>query len=297
MSLIQAFVLGLFQGLTEFIPVSSSGHLVLVPWLFGWSSPNPDLALAFDTVLHLGTLVAIIGVFWRELVALAVGFVDSIRQRSLAVPQGRLAWMLIIATIPAAVMGVALKDLFESLFSSPAAAAALLVVTGVLLAASERYAGVRATAPAAQPATETVSGDAQTGGGAREQADQLGTGQALFVGVAQGIAIAPGISRSGATIAAGRFLGLTRTEAARFSFLLAIPTIAGAGALQLRHLAGAGALLPYGGPLLLGFLAALVSGYLIIRFLLSYLRQHSLLPFALYCWVVGLAALAVWLVR
>jgi len=253
MNFFQALILGLCQGLTEFIPVSSSAHLVLVPWLLGWGNPG----LAFDTVLHLGTLVA-------------VAWARSIRQRSLAAPSSRTAWALVIGTVPAAVLGVAAADFFESLFNTPGWVAALLLVTGFLLLASERWAS-------------------------RSRAlEEIGVHHALLIGLAQAFAIAPGLSRSGATISAGRFAGLSRTDAARFSFLLATPTIAGAGALQVYKLSKVGLSGQSVALLLAGFLAALISSYLIIRFLLSYLQRHSLLPFAVYCGVVGFLGLLVW---
>ena len=266
MNFFQALILGLCQGLTEFIPVSSSAHLVLVPWLLGWGNPG----LAFDTVLHLGTLVAILAVFWRDFISLAVAWARSIRQRSLAAPSSRTAWALVIGTVPAAVLGVAAADFFESLFNTPGWVAALLLVTGFLLLASERWAS-------------------------RSRAlEEIGVHHALLIGLAQAFAIAPGLSRSGATISAGRFAGLSRTDAARFSFLLATPTIAGAGALQVYKLSKVGLSGQSVALLLAGFLAALISSYLIIRFLLSYLQRHSLLPFAVYCGVVGFLGLLVW---
>lgn len=273
MSLIQALILGLLQGLTEFIPVSSSAHLVLVPWLFGWVPPDPRFVVPFDTVLHLGTLAALLIVFWRDYVALAVAWQRSVRQRSLAVPLSRPAWALIIGTIPAAALGFFAADFFEGLFAVPGWAAAFLIVTGLLLLAGERWIGQSRTL------------------------EQLGAHHALFIGLFQGLAIAPGISRSGATISAGRFLGLQRGEAARFSFLLAIPAISGAGALQAAKLARSGLMGQNLDLLIVGFFAALVSGYLIIRFLLSYLRRHSLLPFAAYCCAFGLVGLVAWFAR
>lgn len=266
---IQALILGLVQGLTEFIPISSSGHLVLVPWLLGWPEPSA----AFDAVLHLGTLAAILAVFWHDYIILAIAWVGSVRRRSLATAQTRVAWALVIATIPAAAMGYFGAKFFEGLFSAPGWVSVFLIVTGVLLVAGERWMS------------------------SARSLEQVGPGPALFIGLAQGIAIAPGISRSGATISAGRFLGLPRAEAARFSFLLAAPVIAGAGALQFVKLAGSGGLAQGLGPMLLGFVAALVSGYVVIRLLLSYVQRHSLLPFAIYCWVLGLVGLVVWFLR
>jgi len=269
MNLFQALILGLVQGLTEFIPVSSSGHLVLVPWFLGWPSPG----LAFDTVLHLGTLAAILAVFWRDLIALALALIDGVRRRSLATAQSKMAAALVIATVPAALLGYFGQKLFEDLFSAPEWVAAFLLGTAVLLLASERLVGKA------------------------RSLEQVGARSALLIGLFQGLAIAPGLSRSGATISAGRFLGLPRADAARFSFLLAAPIIAGAGGLQVVKLAGTGALSQNAGLLLIGFVTALASGYLVIRFLLKYLQQHSLAPFALYCAGLGLLTLVAWLVR
>ncbi len=273
MNALQALILGLVQGLTEFIPVSSSGHLVLVPWLFGWNEMDPALVLPFDTMVHLGTLVAVLAVFWRDFVTLAIAWLASIRQRSLAVPRAKAAWALVIGSVPAAVLGILAEDLFESLFHAPVWAAAFLLVTAGLLWAGERWV--------AQPLA----------------LENLGGRHALFIGAFQALAIAPGISRSGATISAGRFLGMNRSEAARFSFLLATPVIAGAGLLQLVKLADAGGLGSHTSAMLIGFTASLVSGYLVIRLLLRYLQRHSLLPFAAYCAAVGLLGLIVALVR
>ena len=165
MNVIQALVLGLLQGLTEFIPVSSSGHLVLVPWLFGWPAPS----MAFDTVLHLGTLAAILGFFWRDYVSLLRAAGDSIRRRSLDVPQSRLAWALVIGTIPAALLGYVAADWFEELFAAPAWVGVFLIMTGWLLLAGEAWAGRLHSATL----------------------EKMGAGVALLVGLAQGIAIAP----------------------------------------------------------------------------------------------------------
>jgi undecaprenyl-diphosphatase len=272
-SLIQALILGLLQGLTEFIPVSSSAHLVLVPWLFGWASPDPAFALPFDTVLHLGTLAAVVGVFWRDFVALGAAWLQSIRRRSLDVPQSRPAWALVIGTIPAAALGFFAADFFEGLFGVPGWAAGFLIVTGLLLIAGERWISQS------------------------RSLEELRAHHALLIGLFQGLAIAPGISRSGATISAGRFLGLERAEAARFSFLLATPAIAGAAALQVARLAGSGLLRQNLGLLVAGFVMAFVSGYLIIRFLLGYLQRHSLLPFAAYCLGLGFFGLVAWFMR
>jgi undecaprenyl-diphosphatase len=269
MDSIQAIVLGIVQGATEFIPISSSGHLVLVPWLFGW----PDPGLAFDTVMHLGTLLAVLVVFWPDFLSLAAAWRHSVAWREFHAPQARVAWWILLGSIPAACMGVLWEEQFEVLFHSPLHVAVLLLVTGLWLALAERL------------------------GRKERHPEQLSGWESLSIGLAQGCAIAPGISRSGATIGAGMLLGLKRDAAARFSFLLATPIIFGAGLLQvirLLQLPNLGASLP---PLLLGFVAAFVSGYACIRFLLAYVKERGLTVFAIYCWMVGLSAIALYYLR
>ena len=269
MNIVQAFVLGIVQGITEFIPISSSGHLVLVPWLLNWPEPG----LAFDTIVHWGTLLAVLAVFWRDLVALARAWARSLVERNLEPTEARLAWLIIVGTLPAALMGFLWEDFFEGLFGSPGLVAALLLVTGAILALSERL-GRR----------QLSMGD-------------LSWLDSVLIGLAQGLAIAPGISRSGATIAVGLLRGVRREAAARYSFLLATPIIFGAGLLQLVELFQAragGAQLP---PLVVGFLVAAVSGYLCIRFLLAYLQRGRLYVFAAYCWLAGSVSLIISLMR
>jgi len=265
MDIVQAIILGLVQGVSEFVPISSSGHLVLVPWLLGWPPPG----LVFDTMVHWGTLVAVLAYFWRDFMALASAWGRSLASRNLSEPEARIAWLIIVGTLPAALMGYVGEDFFESLFAAPAWAAGLLLVTGLILALSE-WMGER-----------------------RKEPHQLAFLDSILIGIAQGCAIAPGISRSGATIAAGLFRGLKREAAARYSFILATPIIFGAGLLQLLDLfkmENATAHLP---ALILGFLAAALSGYLCIRFLLSYLQQGKLYVFAIYCWLAGGAFLLI----
>jgi len=259
MDIIHAIVLGLLQGATEFIPVSSSGHLVLVPWLLGWDSPG----LVFDTVVHWGTLVAVLAYFWRDWLALIGAWLRGLVRWDWRDPLARLMWLLILGSVPAAVLGFLLEDFFESLFGEPAWVAFFLLVTAALLVLSERL-----------------------GGRSREMRD-LSWADALLIGLAQASAIAPGISRSGATIAAGLFRGLDRTVAARFSFLLATPIIFGAGLLQLVDLAGAAGAAAQIPALVTGFLAAALAGYLCIWALLRYLQRGRLYPFAIYCAIAG----------
>jgi undecaprenyl-diphosphatase len=274
MSLLQALVLGLLQGATEFIPVSSSGHLVLVPWLLGWGTP----LLAFDTVVHWGTLLAVVIVFWRDLAMLFRAGLGSLMalvrknqpyDRTLA----RLAWAIVLGSVPAALAGFFLQDFFESLFGQPAAAAGLLLVTAGILVASEWLS--------------------------RQERPMIGIGwlDAVLIGVAQAFAIMPGISRSGATISAGLARGVEREAAARFSFLLGAPVIFGAGLFKIADLAAMGGLGDLAGVLVVGFVAAAISGYLGIRWLLRYLAHHPLYIFAGYCFLFGLFSLILALIR
>jgi undecaprenyl-diphosphatase len=265
MSLIHAVLLGLLQGATEFLPVSSSGHLVLVPWLLGW----PASSLSFDVMVHLGTAGAIVGYFWKDWVALARGCWRGLRTRSLADPRARLAVLILLGTVPGALLGWLLEDFFEQVFARPVAAAGFLLVTAGVMTLAE-------------------------GGSRRERVlEELSWLDSLAVGLAQAMAIFPGISRSGVTIAAGMGRRLTRTTAARFSFLLATPIILGAGFLQLLDLAREGSLAAQAPALVSGFLAALLSGLACIHFLLRYLQHRSLYPFALYCALFGIASLII----
>ena len=269
MGIIQAIVLGLLQGATEFIPVSSSGHLVLVPWLLGWDSPG----LVFDTVVHWGTLVAVLAYFWRDWLDLIGAWLRGLLRWDWRDPLARLAWLLILGSIPAAVLGFLFEDFFESLFGKPGWVALFMLVTAVLLTLGELLGKRR-----------------------REIAD-LGWPDALVIGLAQASAIAPGISRSGATISTGLFRGLERDAAARFSFLLATPIIFGAGLFKLLDL---GSMADPAGQipaLAAGFLAAALSGYVCIWALLRYLRRGSLYPFAIYCACAGVFFLIVAWVR
>jgi undecaprenyl-diphosphatase len=269
MNPIQAMILGLVQGATEFVPVSSSGHLVLVPWLLRW----PDPGLAFDITLHWGTLVAVVAVFWRDFWRLAVAWLRSLRSRSLEEAEARIAWWIILGTVPGVIFGLTLNNAVERLFSAPQVVAILLLITAAILTLSERLSH------------------------RNRDLDEMTWVDALLIGVGQAVAIMPGISRSGATIASGLLRGLKRETAARFSFLLSTPIILGAGLPQLLELTQAGDLATQLPALILGFVAAALSGYLCIRFLLSYLQRHRLYVFAVYCAVAGIVCLGVALVR
>lgn len=264
MDIIQAIILGIVQGLTEFLPISSSGHLVLVPYAMRWENPG----LAFDTLLHLGTLVAVVWYFWKDIVAIIKALISSIldifRGNFKAGLKGdsfkKLAWLLVVGTIPAGLMGILLKSQFESLFNSVPAVGFFMIITGILLWGAERVKR-----------------------GEKEVKD-VSFKNALAIGIFQGFAIAPGISRSGATISAGLFSGLERELAAKFSFLLSIPAIVGATAIQAKDIAGFDFSLAV---TLAGFISAAIFGYLAIKLLLKIIKESSLMIFAYYCWIVG----------
>lgn len=258
MTLWEATVLGTVQGLTEFLPVSSSAHLVLLPWALGW----PDPGLTFDVAVHLGTLLSLLLYFGTDLGHLARQLVVGARDGL------RLLTALALGTVPGAAAGYFAKDFFEALFARPDWVGVFLLGTALLLGVAERV------------------------GRRLRSMEALGPYEAVWIGVAQAVAIAPGISRSGATIAVGLLLGLTREAAARFSFLLAIPIILGAGAHQLLGLRHAGGAPVAWGPLLVGFIVASAAGYAAIGGLLRYLRTRSLTPFALYCALLGLLVVA-----
>lgn len=267
MDLLEALIFGIVQGATEFLPVSSSGHLTLVPWWLGLDDPP----LLFDVVVHLGTLMAVLVYFWRDWLTLLQAGITALRTRTLQDPDARLLLLLVIGTIPAALAGVLLDDVFEAAFAEPRAVALFLLVTAGLLVLSERrYASTRSLS-------------------------DLNLPDSLVIGVAQAFAIFPGISRSGSTIAAGILRGLPRTAAARFSFLLATPIIIGAGLKQAFDvLTGSVALAnDLIGPLILGFLAAAVVGFLSIWFLMRLLQRWRLYGFAAYCAAFGTLSLLV----
>jgi len=263
----KAIILGILQGATEFLPVSSSGHLVLIPWLFGWD----ESPLIFDVVVHLGTLVAVLLYFWRDWLTLFRAGWTALRTRSTQDPDARLLLLIGLGTVPAALAGALLEDVFESAFSEPALVAAFLLVTALLLTVSERLS----------TANQSLSG--------------LTVRDALTVGIAQAFAILPGISRSGSTIAAGLWRGLPRATAARFSFLLATPIILGAGGKQALDVVTGDAIVgqDMALPMVAGFLSAALVGYACVWFLMRLLKERSLYGFAAYCAAFGTLSLLV----
>ncbi|MXY95411.1 MAG: undecaprenyl-diphosphate phosphatase [Caldilineaceae bacterium SB0664_bin_27] len=280
--LFKAFVLGLVQGASEFLPVSSSGHLVIVPWLFGW----PTSTLLFDTVVHLGTLLSILAVFGRDFVAIIRATLRSLpvlfktrgSTSSLTDTNARLGWFIVLGSVPAAITGLLFKDALERLYHTPQAAAFFLAVTALLLAGSEWMSrNVSARAPLAA----------------------LSLRQSFLIGLAQAAALAPGISRSGTTIAAALAQGLRREAATRYSFLLGAPAFLGAGLLQVVDSLAVepSAVLAELPALLVGFITSAVCGFAAIRFLLAYVRRNSLYLFSGYCLLVSLAVLTLFALR
>jgi undecaprenyl-diphosphatase len=268
MTIFEAIVLGILQGATEFIPVSSSGHLVLVPWLFGWGSPG----LTYTVAVHFGTMFGVLLYFHRDWLEMLGGGLRWTRERRLN-PQFKLLLLLIVGTIPAALLGYLFEDFFIRIFENPLVAALMLLVTAGLLLVSEALGQLRRTL------------------------DDLSWMDSLTVGLAQAFAIFPGISRSGATLAAGRLRDVKREDAARFSFLLATPIIMGASLFQLIDLLVTETDSTHWLLLLAGFLSAFLSGYLVIHWLLSFLRTRPTTVFALYCVAASLASLTILAVR
>jgi undecaprenyl-diphosphatase len=266
----QAIILGITQGLTEFAPVSSSGHLILVPWLFGWDIlNNPSLNKTFDVALHVGTFVGAVIYFRKDLAQLIGAWFRSIRRRSIGHTDERVAWFLVIGSIPGAVLGAAFEGVIEDKLGQPWLIAVMLAVFGVVLFLVDRIS----------PQTRRIR--------------DLTTRKALGIGVAQAVALQPGVSRSGITITVARALGMTREAAARFSFLLALPIIGGAGLLKSVQLAKDG--IPQGmqGAFFWGMVSSAVSGYVVIAWLLRYLRTKGFLPFMIYRVAVAAAVLIV----
>jgi undecaprenyl-diphosphatase len=273
-SYFQSVVLGLLQGVSELFPISSLGHTVILPSLFGWNiHQDKPYFLTFLVALHLATAIVLLGFFWQDWVRIVKGLGRSLRDREITDPDARLGWLLVVATIPAGILGLALQDYLRNLFASPEYASIFLALNGVMLYGAEL---LRRRAPVvAEDDDERI---AQT----------VGWPQSVAVGAAQSIALIPGFSRSGAAMGGGLLVGLSHKDAARFAFLLATPIIFAAAVLKLPDLAGS-----QGdgvrGPALVGALCSALTAYLSVRFLMRYFETRTLTPFAVYCLCAGTA--------
>ena len=270
----QSVVLGLLQGVAELFPISSLGHSVIIPQLLGWDlHQNAAYFLTFLIALHLATALVLLGFFWQDWVRIVKGLGRSLRDREVADPDAKLAWLLILGTIPAGILGLLLQDYLRKLFASAEYASIFLALNGVMLFGAE---ALRRRAPVvAEDDDERI-------------AETVGWWQSFTVGAAQSIALIPGFSRSGAAMGGGLLVGLSHKDAARFAFLLATPIILAAAVLKLPELAG-----PQGngvrGPALVGALCAGFSAFLSVRFLMKYFETRTLIPFAVYCLCAGTA--------
>ncbi len=268
MSELEALLLGIVQGLTEFLPISSSGHLILVPWLqeYTFLQEHEQFNKTFDVALHIGTLAAVVGYFRRDLGGMATGFARTVRKRSIGAGEERLAWVIVIATIPAVIVGGLGEDWIDTHLGEPWMIAIQLIAFGLLLAHADRTAQ-------------------------RRRLDSVSIRDGLIVGTAQALALAPGTSRSGVTITAGRYLGLDRDSAARLSFLLLVPVTFGAIVVKAYGALVDGLPDDVAGPIVVGIIASAVSGYLAIAGLLRFVRTHSYDGFVVYRVIVGVGVL------
>jgi undecaprenyl-diphosphatase len=273
-TVVQALIMGIVQGLTEFLPVSSSGHLIVVPFLLGWNDPFIT-SLAFSVMLHIGTLVALLVYFRSDWVRLVPAGLAAVRDRSFHGDEDRrLAWILVASTIPAAIVGLLLSDVIEASFRSVGLVAVTLVVGGLVLLFADRFG---AKSRGIEDVTFPI---------------------AIGIGAAQALALIPGISRSGISISAARMVGMDRESAARFAFLMATPITFGAGIFEVRKLiAGEGGVQVETLPLAVGMIAAAVSGLAAIHFMLSFLRRQSLDAFVWYRFGLAAVVLVFWLRR
>lgn len=258
MTILQAIILGIVQGLTEFLPVSSSGHLVLTPYLLGWQIPEEQV-FVFDVLVQIGTLLAVIAFFWKDLWAILTRFLAGFwKKEAYQEFEVRMGLYLILATVPAVVLGLAFKDTVEAAFSSPTFTLLALIFTAVLMIAAEQF------------------------GKRIQEMEQLTWLDAVIIGCFQALALFPGVSRSGSTISGGMFRKLDRPAAARFSFLMAVPVMLGAGGVAVLDLLDVPNLGEFLLPMAAGFATAAVVGYFSIRWLLGYLAHHRLSNFSIY---------------
>lgn len=270
MEWLHALILGIVQGLTEFLPISSSGHLLIVPWLFEWNDfDDAALKRAFDVALHSGTFVAVVGYFRRDIVVYVRAALRSLVDRSRPVTaQARIAWFLVWSSVPAALAGALFESWIDDALGTPVVIALTLIVFGVVLWIADRREGHRAL-------------------------EDMTWKQATMIGVAQVLALNPGTSRSGVTISAGRFLGLDRWSAARFSFLMSLPITAGAVIFEIGGLVSDGIPEGFLGPMFIGVAASAVSGWLAVAGLLKLVRTRTFTGFVVYRLALGVAILSI----
>jgi undecaprenyl-diphosphatase len=269
MPILHAIVLGITQGLSEFLPISSSGHLILVPWLFGWHdfAGSKSLEKSFDAILHLGTFLAAVAYFRHELVVyIRDGLKAAFNRRVRATPDGRLAWLIVLSALPAALVGAAGEKAVENHTGKIPLIAIMLIVFGLVLAWADRLGG-------------------------RRELHDFSVRDALIAGGAQILALQPGVSRSGATITATRWLGFNRDSAARISFLMSIPVTGGAAVYKLAKVLNDGISSSFRAALIAGLIAATVSGFFAVWGLLKLVRTHSFTPFVIYRVTAGIVVL------
>jgi len=265
----QAIILGIVQGFSEFLPISSSGHLLLVPWFAGWDELDASVKKSFDVALHLGTLVAVVAYFWTDVTTYVVEGARLVFDRNRPPSaEGRLAWMFVLATVPAALVGAVFEDQIDNRLGTPVAIGISLIAFGLLLAWADRRHGTRPI-------------------------EAFGARDALIVGAAQALALNPGTSRSGITMTAARFIGFSRDAAVRISFLMSIPVILGAVVFKLGGLFLDG--VPEGliVPMIVGIITSAIAGYLAVWGTVALVRNHTLLPFVIYRVALGTIVLIV----
>lgn len=266
MTIFQAIIYGIVQGIAEFLPISSSGHLVALPQILGWT----DVGLAFDAALHLGTLVAVIAFFWKDWIELISAGLTKPKSKN-----GKLFWYIVIATIPGALIGKLFEKQAENAFRSLLVVGIMMIVMGIVLYAADKM------------------------GKNREKLEDIGLVESFIIGLSQALAIVPGVSRSGITMSAGLFSGLDKESAARFSFLLSTPIVFGAGILKIKDLIkpAAGAVHIGAAPLAVGIITSAVVGLISIKFLLDYLKKKGYGIFVAYRFVVGAVLIAVFFLK
>lgn len=269
MPILHAIVLGLVQGLSEFLPISSSGHLLLVPWLFDWHDfDSKPIEKAFDVALHMGTVVAVVGYFWKDLVVyVSKGTMLVVKRQKPVDPDGRLAWLLVLTALPAAAVGAVAESAIDERLGTPGLIAGSMIVFGLALAWADRRVGTRKLA-------------------------EFGTGDAVKIGAAQVLALNPGTSRSGITMTAARYLGFDRDSAARASFLMAIPVTIGAVAYKMLKLLKDGIPDGLGTPMIVGVITSALAGWLAVWGTLRLVRTRTFTPFVVYRIALGVLVFA-----